>query len=67
MMSSMADDFNIDTFMSDLDAVVFARAGKPVDKTERDPVEVELQRETEANFYRAQARDERTARKAGAK
>lgn len=63
----MADDFNFDTLMSDLDAAVFARAGKPIDKTERDPVEVELQRETEANFYRAQARDERTARKAGAK
>ncbi len=29
-------------------------------------VEVELQRETEANFYRAQARDERSM-KAGAK
>lgn len=66
MMSSMTDDFNIDTFMSDLDAVVFARAGKPVDKTERDPLEVELQRETEANFYRAQARDERSM-KAGAR
>ncbi len=65
-MADVAHDFNFDNLMSDLDAVVFARAGKPVDKTERDPIEVELQRETEANFYRAQARDER-AMKAGAK
>lgn len=63
----MDDALDISSLMADLDEVVFARAGKPVDKTERDPVEVELQRETEANFYRAQARDERTARKAGAK
>ena len=63
----MDDALNFDSLMADLDAAVFARAGKPVAKTERDPVEVDLQREVEANFYRAQARDERTARKAGAK
>ena len=60
----MDDAFNFDDLMSDLDAAVFARAGKPVSKTERDPVEAQLQRETEANFYRVQARDARTARKA---
>ncbi len=36
-MADVAHDFNFDNLMSDLDAVVFARAGKPVDKTERDP------------------------------
>ena len=62
----MDDAFNFDDLMFDLDAAVFARAGKPISKTERDPIEVDLQRETEANFYRAQARDERSM-KAGAK
>lgn len=62
----MDDALDISSLMADLDEVVFARAGKPVAKTERDPVEVELQRETEANYFKAQWHDQHRAQKAGA-
>ena len=56
-------DLDFDNLMSDLDAAVFARAGSR--KTEeRDPVEVKLEREVEANFFKVQWHE---ARKAGAK
>lgn len=56
-------DLDFDNLMSDLDAVIFARAGSR--KTEeRDPVEVKLEREVEANHYKVKWHE---ARKAGAK
>ena len=61
----MDDALNSDNLMAGLDAAVFARAGKPISKTERDPIEVEPQREIEAAYFKAQWHEQR-AQKGGA-
>lgn len=57
---------DLDTLMSDLDAAIFARAGRPVSRDERDPMEVKLERDKDSRYFEGQYQDEQ-ARKAGAR